>query len=355
MMLPTILATATAVPDLRVDQETARDLAHASFETSVNMQSLYHNSGVDTRHSSVPVDWFTNEHNWPQRMDLYHEASMGLLEQVIDGILESADLTIEQIDMLITVSTTGIVIPSLDAQLIEHLPFRRDIDRLPVFGYGCAGGVMGIRRAADMALVKPGQNILMLVVELPSINFRYGDRSATNFVSSALFGDGAAGVLIRNDPASDQAEPGARNLPKARVGASGVYSWNDTLDVMGFSVEEDGFGVVLSPSIPTIAATKMAPPVLEFLEQQDLTLDDLDGYISHPGGRRVMDGMEEALSLDPKEMTISREILHEYGNMSAATVLFVLERTLQQGARGRYLMTAFGPGFSLALQLLEID
>jgi alkylresorcinol/alkylpyrone synthase len=355
MSLPQILATATAVPELRVDQDTARDLAREGFEIAYIMESLFANSGVDTRHSSVPLEWFTQNHNWPERMSQYCVSALDLMEKVTNQALDGAGLEIEDIDMLLTVSTTGIVVPSLDAQLIERMPFRRDIDRLPIFGYGCAGGVMGVRRAADMSLAKPGQTILVLVVELSSVNFRITDPSATNFVSSALFGDGAAGVIIRHDPEDKSLNGNGKNWPTARVGASAVHSWNDTLDMMGFAVEEEGFGIVLSAAIPEVAATKMADPVLAFLEREQLSLDDIDGHVCHPGGPKVLDGIATSLGLTESDISLPREVLRNYGNMSAATVLFVLDQALRGGTKGRYLMTAFGPGFTLVMQLLEVE
>lgn len=365
-MAPKIIATATAAPDLRVDQTTAREMAHDGFDVEGMLAFVYQNSGVAARHSSVPLDWFLEPHNWPGRMERYHESAMELLERVTGALLDRAAITHEDIDMLITVSTTGVVIPSLDAQLIDKLPFRRDVDRLPVFGYGCAGGTMGVRRAADMAIAKPGKNILLLVVELSSINFRMDDPTPANFVSTAIFGDGCAGAILRYEPDDNPAGHGTANgagngtsrlsnQPTVTVGAHMVHSWNDSLDLMGFSVEEDGFGVVLSPVIPRLAAKKMGGPVETFLEREKLTLDDIDGYIVHPGGRRVLEGIEKSLDLTPDDLSVAYDVLRNYGNMSAATVLFVLDQTLRSGVRGRYLMTAFGPGFSLALQLLDIS
>lgn len=356
-MDPQIIATATAVPPLRVDQSTARGLAHDGFDIAALLDSVYENSGVAARHSSMPLDWFLKPASWPERMTHYHTAAMVLLERVTADILTSADLQHGDIDMIITVSTTGIVIPSLDAQLIDRLPFRRDVDRLPVLGYGCAGGAIGIRRAADMAIAKPGRNILLLVVELSSINFRMDDKTAANFVSTAIFGDGCAGVLLRHDPAAvaKAADPAGGTVgAQVTVGPYMVHHWPDSLELMGFSVEEDGFGVVLSPAIPRLAAKNMGAPVHDFLGRQHLTLDDIDGYIVHPGGRRVLEGIETSLGVTPDDLSLAYDVLENYGNMSAATVLFVLERTIRSGARGRFLMTAFGPGFSLALQLIDI-
>lgn len=342
-------------------------MAHDGFDIAGMLESIYENSGVAARHTSVPIDWFLTPSDWPDRMAKYHDSAMVLLEKVTADILQAAGLGHGDIDMVITVSTTGIVIPSLDAQLIEKLPFREDIDRMPVFGYGCAGGTMGVRRAADMAIAKPGQNILLLVVEVSSINFRMDDKTAANFVSTAIFGDGCAGVILRHDPdtadRSSTGKPangngssphGLPNGARVSIGPHMVHNWPDSLDLMGFSVEEDGFGVVLSPAIPRLAAKNMNAPVKDFLGRHDLTLDDIDGYIVHPGGRRVLEGIETSLDITKDDLAVAYDVLKNYGNMSAATVLFVLDRTIKSGVKGKFLMTAFGPGFSLALQIIDI-
>ena len=213
--------------------------------------------------------------------------------------------------------------------------------RLPIFGLGCAGGVIGLSHAAAMALATPGARVLFLVVELCALTFRYGDNSQSNIVASALFGDGAAAALIATTGAGPT------------LGASGLHTWRHSLDVMGWRVEEDGLGVLFSRDIPTLVRTEFRCALDGFLDRQGLRLGDLAGMICHPGGAKVLDALEETFELPPGGMGAAREVLRDYGNMSAVTVLFVLERMLQAGLSGRYLMSALGPGFTAAFQLIE--
>jgi alkylresorcinol/alkylpyrone synthase len=213
---------------------------------------------------------------------------------------------------------------------------------MPLFGLGCAGGVIGLSRAAEMAAVRPGRRVLLLVVELCSLTFRFGDNSKSNIVAAALFGDGAAGMLIN----------GAGNGPT--LGDSGVHTWPDSLDVMGWQVEEDGLGVLFSRDIPTLVRREWRPVVDAFLSCRQLRWQDLAGFICHPGGAKVMDALEDALGGASATMRTARDVLRDFGNMSAVTVLFVLERMLRNCKPGRYLMSALGPGFTAGFQLMNV-
>ncbi len=251
-----------------------------------------------------------------------------------------------------TVSTTGIATPSLDAQLMERLAVRRDAVRLPIFGLGCAGGVLGLARAAALAETMPGARVLFLVVELCALTFRKMDQSKSNIIAAALFGDGAAAALLGPRPA-DGAGPSAPPM----IEASGEYTWPDSLDVMGWHVEDDGLGVLFSRDIPTLVRRQFRPVLDRFLAAQGLSLADLDGFACHPGGVKVIAALEDAFALPPGSLEIAREILTEYGNMSAVTVLFVLERLLRarrrRNRRGRVLMSALGPGFTAGFLTLS--
>jgi alkylresorcinol/alkylpyrone synthase len=226
---------------------------------------------------------------------------------------------------------------------MEVMPFRRDVQRLPIFGLGCAGGTLGLARAAALARAAPGSHVLLLVVELCGLTFRNRDMSKSNVVATALFGDGAAAALLSCRSASGAPE----------VAGWGEYTWPDSLDVMGWRIEEDGFGVLFSRDIPTIVHRQYGPAVDRFLAAQGLRRDDLDGTICHPGGAKVLDALEHVFGLPPGGMVEARQVLNEFGNMSAATVLFVLDATMRRGLRGRYLVSALGPGFTVAFALLE--
>ncbi|MEX2009253.1 MAG: 3-oxoacyl-[acyl-carrier-protein] synthase III C-terminal domain-containing protein, partial [Dongiaceae bacterium] len=255
--------------------------------------------------------------------------------------LGRAGVGVDKIDCIVAVSTTGIATPSLDALLMERLSLRRDIRRLPVFGLGCAGGVIGLSHAAALARAAPEARVLFLVVELCGLTFRHGDQSNGNIVATALFGDGAAAALIGCDGDGPALGPG------------GAHTWPGSLDVMGWRVADDGLGVLFSRDIPSLVRTEFRAAAEAFLERHGLTLADIDRLVCHPGGAKVLDALEQTFGQTRGTMTEARSVLRDYGNMSAATVLFVLERALANGADGRLLLSALGPGFTAGFQILE--
>jgi alkylresorcinol/alkylpyrone synthase len=247
------------------------------------------------------------------------------------------------VDAVVTVSTSGIATPSLDARLMERIPFRRDVHRLPVFGLGCAGGVLGLGQTAAMARSAPGTKVLLLVLELCGLTYRAGDKSKSNFVATALFGDGAAAAVVTCGPESGD----------PALVAWGEYTWPNSLEVMGWRVEDDGLGVLFSPAIPALIHAHFGAALDGFLANQDLARGDLDGVLCHPGGTKVVEALEAVLGLAPGAMTDARAVLRDFGNTSAASVMFLLERVLSRGLHGRHLVSALGPGFTAGFLILE--
>ncbi len=306
------------------------------------MRPVYDNAGIDQRNSCVPLDWYLEPHGWPERSEIYLRSAVDLYEQATRQCLDAADLATEDIAGIVSVSTTGIATPSLDAQLVERLGLRRDIVRLPIFGLGCAGGVLGLARAADLARSLPGQNVLFLVVELCGLSFRLDDLSKSNLIASALFGDGAAGAILSTEGEGLQ------------LYGSAEYTWPDTLDVMGWRVMDDGLEVVFSRDIPALIRDEMRGVTDWAKTRLGLSESPVDCYICHPGGAKVIDALEEVFDLGQGAMNEAREVMRSHGNMSAATVFFVLKRILE-GPNGRFgqgLMTAMGPGFTAGFQHL---
>jgi len=340
-----ISAVATAVPEFVLHQSEVVARAAGIFAPDVpdfdRFAPVYANAGVATRYSCVPLEWYGQPHSFTERNDLYIEHAMGLLERVAGALLDQSKLTVADIDALVVVSTTGMATPSLDALLIERMGFRRDTERLPVFGLGCAGGVSGLARAAQMALSRPGARVMLLVVELCGLTFQANDTSKSNIISTALFGDGAAGALVQcggEGPAiADWAE----------------HTWPHSLDVMGWSFGENGLGIQLSHDVPGFVRDRLPEPAAAFLERNDMTVSDVDRHICHPGGAKVLDALEDVFGLAPGALAASRAVMRDYGNMSAATALFVLKDTLAQAPTGRLLMSAMGPGFTAAFVLLD--
>jgi alkylresorcinol/alkylpyrone synthase len=341
---PRLLSLATAVPPHTVPQDLVVENAMRLFDRDRSeirrMLPVFGNAGIENRHCCVPGEWFLAPHGWVERTQLFVDNAVELLADAARRCVASAGLALADVDGVVAVSTTGITTPSLDALLIERLGLRPDVRRLPVFGLGCAGGVIGLSHAATMAQAIPGR-VLFLVVELCALTFRFGDNSQSNIVASALFGDGAAAALI-----------GAEG-EGPRIGAAGLHTWPRSLDVMGWRVEEDGLGVLFSRDIPSLVRTAYRAALDGFLRRLGLRLADFAGMICHPGGTKVIEALEEAFELPAGRLGDAREVLRRYGNMSAVTVLFVLERMLKQGLAGRYLMSALGPGFTAAFQVIE--
>ncbi|HEY4433453.1 MAG TPA: 3-oxoacyl-[acyl-carrier-protein] synthase III C-terminal domain-containing protein [Candidatus Cybelea sp.] len=337
---------ATAVPPYALGQaEVIRRIDLALGPRSreiVRLLPMFGNTGIDCRYSSVPIEWYEDLHDWPDRNGVYLDSALDLLERATREALARAQRSAEEIDSIVVVSTTGIATPSLDALLMERMKLRRTTRRLPIFGLGCAGGVIGLERAATIASANPGSLVLFLVVELCALCFRRDDFSKSNIVATALFGDGAAAALLEcggDGPA---------------VVGGGEFTWPDSLDVMGWDVTGEGLKAIFSRDIPDLVTTKLNEVATSFLEEHSLTLADIDRFVCHPGGAKVLDALEVAFEIDATRLTESREVLRDYGNMSAATVMFVLERTLtSKEPWRRALVSALGPGFTAGFTLLE--
>jgi alkylresorcinol/alkylpyrone synthase len=333
-----ILSLATAVPRFELTQAEAAARAKALFPHLKRLWPLYDNTGIARRYNCEPIEWYLTPHSWEERTASFHRHALDLLEQVTVKATEAAGVGLDAIDIIVTNTVTGLAIPSLDARLCNRLKLKPSIERLPIFGLGCGAGVAGLARATRLAHATDGAHVLFLTVDLCSLCMRANDPSPAMFVSTALFGDGAAGLLLHNT------RTGARVGP--RVLASGEYCWPGTEHIMGWDIKDDGFGIVLSPELPSLLSRELEPALQDFLDRNGFRLSDFDGFLFHPGGRKLIETIEQALGLRPEQLDHSWEVLRRYGNMSSATVLFVLERALKAGARGRHLLGAFGPGFS---------
>ena len=344
---PRILSVATAVPPYRLDQDdVARRISLALGPRSPEVLRLlptFGNAGIGRRYSCVPIEWYERLHDWPERNRIYLESALDLLEQATRAALARANRSAEEISAIVVVSTTGIATPSLDALLMERMGLRRTVRRLPIFGLGCAGGTIGLARAATMSSAAPDELVLFLVVELCALSFRRDDFTKSNIVATALFGDGAAAALLTHDGVG------------VTVAGGGEYTWPSSLDVMGWDVTGEGLKAIFSRDIPNLVTTHLHDIAVAFLEHHGLALNDVDRFICHPGGARVIDALEVAFELEPGTLAESREVLFDYGNMSAATVMFVLERAFYNGSVpwNRALVSALGPGFTAGFTLLE--
>jgi alkylresorcinol/alkylpyrone synthase len=345
-----IASVATAVPKHVITQDDAAIRAQTFFPQFARLEALYTNTGIDNRYSVEPMEWHLQPRTWEERTEVYQRNALDLLEQVAIQAIAEAGLDVKDIDILVTNTITGLSIPSLEARLMNRVAFRPDVERLPIFGLGCGGGVGGLARATRMAQARPGSNVLFLTVDLCTLCMRTADQSLAMFVAAALFGDGAAGVVLRSHAGDRRGRANGR----ARVGAIGEYFWSKTEHIMGWDIKNDGFGVVLSPELPTLMRERLGEALFPFLAREGLSLEDFDGFLLHPGGSKVLTVAEESLHLSRDQLRYSWEVLRKYGNMSSATAMFVIKEAFGDNARGRYLLAAFGPGFSAYFIVLEL-
>ncbi len=343
---PHLSALATALPPHRIEQRDVIARAYDIFpgnRTQVErLLPVFENAGVATRYSCVPLEWYQRATSWSERNALYIENALTLLEDAARQVLDKAGWEAKDVDALVTLSTTGIAVPTLDARLIERLALRRDVLRLPIFGFGCAGGVLGLARAAQIAQGKATQKVLFLIVELNALTFRATDLSARNVVASAIFGDGAAALAI----------DGAPSAPGPCLTAWGEHTWPDSAELMGWSLQDDGFGLILSTDLPFFLRRELPAVTDRFLRSQGLQRSALRDLICHPGSSKVISAIEACFGVSEGGMQLARQVLRDHGNMSGATILFILREHFARGLRAPALMSAVGPGFSAAFLVL---
>ena len=340
-----MLAQATAVPPHRLDQAEVARRAKAVFGRLIGrypgLTDVFVNAGIEHRYSVRPIEWFDEPRDWPQRTEAYLDGAEALFVEAAEKAIKHAGLSARDVDTVVTVSSTGIATPSIEARVAKRMGFRADVNRVPVFGLGCAGGVSGLAIGAEFARARPGTVILVVVIELCTLAFRRDSVSKADVIASALFGDGAAAAVLRMDGETQGLQ----------LGAAHQHQWHGTLDIMGWSMDPTGFGVLLSRSLPRFVEERLAAPARRFLKSQGL--NGMTRFICHPGGAKVTTALEAALELQTGTLRDEREVLRNYGNMSAPTVMFVLERALRRGFAGRAVMSALGPGFTASFLAIE--
>lgn len=358
--MPVIRSVATALPPYALPQAQIRDLAREHFAPVFpdidRYLSVFRHAQIDTRYFAAPLEWFTTPRSFKECNDLFIEAASALGERAARDCLAQAGLEPADVDHLLWVSTTGMAAPSPDALLINRLGMGRHTRRTPIWGLGCAGGVAGLSRAYEYARAFPEQRALLLSVELCSVTFQWGDQSKRNLIASSLFADGAAAVLVEGDAIAGQDLLSHPPTPSPQLLGTQSTLWPDTTEIMGWDMVDTGMQVVFSSRIPAIVQSLMRENVSEFLAGHQLTLDDIDHWVLHPGGAKVIGAYEAVLAIDRERLAHTREVLRRYGNMSSATVFFVLDAFRRAGAPGpgEYAVLAvLGPGFSCELALIR--
>jgi alkylresorcinol/alkylpyrone synthase len=345
----TIAATATALPPHTITRDDVKYYMGRVFDIAERrldaMMAIVDNAQVHTRHTIFPIEYTVEPRPLHKTNNEYMDHAIKLGREAAEKCLGRAGLRADEIDLIITVSCTGFMIPSLDAHLINLMGFRSDVRRMPFTELGCAAGAMALGRAADYLKAKSDGNVLIIAVELPSLTFQRKDISQANLISSILFGDGAAAVIVTGKD---------RLGPKILV--SETYTFPDSLNAMGFDLRDSGFHILLSKDVPEMIGAKIEGLVDGFLGRQGRVRKDIKGWILHPGGARLLGNVEEALGLCKCDTQPSWDILANVGNLSSATILFILQEWLEKRPLqpGDYaLAAAFGPGFSAEFLLLQ--
>jgi len=346
-----ISAVGTAVPPYVYDQGVTKEFGRALFQEAFpdidRLLVVFNNASIDQRHFSASKEWFEKEHSFADKNNLYNETAVEIGQAAVVECLNTAGLGPEDVDHFIFVSSTGLATPSVDARLINRLKMRNDICRTPIWGLGCAGGAAGLSRAYEYTRAFPQKRALVLALELCGLTFQRNDLSKSNLIGVSLFADGAAAAMVEG------AEVKA-NGPRILGGRSML--WYDSLDVMGWEINDRGLKVIFSRDIPAIVKTSVLPNILEFLRGHSLSLAEIRHLVAHPGGTKVLEAYEQTLQLGNGQLDHSRHVLRRYGNMSSPTVLFVLKEFLCSGEirAGDYgLVTALGPGFSSEMILIQ--
>lgn len=349
--MPLIAGVASAFPRhyYRQEEIAAALKRHwlGKLENPKVLDRLHANVGVDGRYLSLPIDAYDDLTTWGKANNAWIDAAEDLAEQATCRALARAGLCETDLNAIFFVSVTGICSPSIDARLVNRMNLRTDIKRNPIFGLGCVAGAAGIARATDYVRAFPDQVAVLVSVELCSLTWQRKDVSVPNLISSGLFGDGAAAVIIAG---SERGGSG----PEVLGSASSFY--RGTEYVMGWDISEEGFRIVLSPDVPEMVRKHLAPDVDAFLARHDLRRSDIGSWIMHTGGPKVLEATEDALELPEGTLDASWQCLRRVGNLSSTSVLLVLEEfmNLRRPASGSYsILAAMGPGFCAELVLLR--
>ena len=344
---PRVAGISTVVPSYSFGQEMAIEAARKWLSTggepelpAARTAQVFQNAGVERRHSVIPVEEMLREKSFPERNALYSKYARILGEKALRSVFEKTGINPYEINLFITVSCTGFMIPALDAYLINRFPFRNNVRRLPITELGCAAGVSSLIMAGDYIRAYPDAKVLILTLELCTLNMQPTDKSTDHIISTAIFGDGAAAAIVTGG-----GDEGGLHMIK-----SDNRFYPGTIEFMGYDVESTGFHIFLSPHISKFIGNNIAPQVESVLGDAGLKIGDIDAWLFHPGGSRVLKSIENGLGIDGAKLRDSTGVLRDYGNMSSATIFFIIDSYMrnEDNRRGSYqVVGAVGPGFGL--------
>ncbi|MGE5072111.1 MAG: type III polyketide synthase [Anaerolineae bacterium] len=352
--MPSIAAVTHAFPNQYYSQEVMLAAlrqhwakGHSNLD---RLERIHHSVGVHGRHLALPIEEYEGLENFEAKNSAWLRSALDLGETVICRLLEKAEMQPAEVSQLVFTTVTGIGVPSVDARLMNRIAFSPQLKRVPLFGLGCVAGAAGIARVADYLRGHPDEAAILLSIELCSLTIQPEDFSIANIISSGLFGDGTAAVLMVGDD-----HPRARTSRPRVIDSRSVFFPNSE-QVMGWEVGDGGLKIVLSADVAQLAEAHVRPEVEALLGKYGLSIEDIKHWIAHPGGPKVIQALETGLGLDEHALDLSRESLAEVGNISSTSVLLILEETLSrfQPEPGTYgLLMAMGPGFCAELVLLR--
>ncbi|HRE40881.1 MAG TPA: 3-oxoacyl-[acyl-carrier-protein] synthase III C-terminal domain-containing protein [Ignavibacteria bacterium] len=328
----------------------AENLFRSKFKETERLISVFDNSLINTRNLCVPISFFENNKSFKEKNDLFNKISTEVLCKIILKSLKDSGIDKSKITDFVFITSTGISTPTIDSFIINKLKLNEKINRYPLWGLGCAGGVSGINKAFKIASSDKNSIVLFCAIELCSLTFIRNDFSKSNLVATSLFSDGAVCCIVTGDNVKLK-----NSKYEIKLINSQSKLYYNTKDVMGWDISESGLKVIFSRDIPSLVNKKIAPDIKKFLNENKLSVNDIKNYIMHPGGIKVINAYLKSLNLTEKDLNNTVNIIKNYGNMSSVTVLYVLNEFLKKGFKnGIGLMASLGPGFSLDLNLLKM-
>jgi alkylresorcinol/alkylpyrone synthase len=355
--LPYIIDTSVIDFEHGIKQSIAKNFTLEMFSEQIQrfpkLRNVFDNTQIEKRNLCIPYDFFLSGHTFKEINDIYQNTALEAGKKSLLELLSKTETGKKDITDMIYVNSTGLATPSIDALIINDLGMNFNINRYPVWGLGCVGGVSGISKANTIAKANPDALVVLINAELCSITFRKNDFSMSNFIATSLFSDGVSCALVAGDAAYKKLS----RKPKYEVKITDTLArlYHSSLNVMGWEFLDDGFKVIFSKDIPKIISTKVRGDLFDFLNKNNLRISDIKNFIAHPGGAKIIDAYRDAFGIKEESLMNARLSLKNYGNMSSASVIYVLNEFFRTGfGRGTGLMLAVGPGFSSEVVLLDI-
>lgn len=350
--MPFIAAVSKIDLPYKTDQNDAKqqalDMFSKNFPEANRLIFAFDNTEIKYRNFCKPLSYYAKPNTFEERNNEYIQIALDYSVQATEDCIVKAGISKDDITDIFFVSTTGLATPSIDGMIINKMRLNPHVNRSPLWGLGCGGGVSGMAKANAAAKANPDAIVLLVAVELCSLTLIKSDYSKSNFIGSSLFSDGIAACIIKGD--------NHRNNSTATYVASSSKLYYDSLEVMGWDFQDTGFKVLFSKDIPAFIHEHIKGDIEEFLSKHQLKIEDINNFIFHPGGKKVLDAYQDTLGVEGDFLRTTREVMNNYGNMSSATVLYVLEKFMREGFNKGYgLMLSMGPGFSSEMVLLKVS